>query len=157
MKVNDRYTLKPITDDDISFLFQLYTTIKEHEIGFLPLPEEQKKHLLKMQFNAQEAQFKEHYSGALHSLIMQKNKSIGRVNVLHAKKETRIIDISLMPDFQNNGIGGTIIKEITEDAQERGVPTTLHVAKDNPARLLYLRHGFEIIEDRGMHFFMEKS
>jgi ribosomal protein S18 acetylase RimI-like enzyme len=48
-----------------------------------------------------------------------------------------------------------LIKDLLTEAERAGKPVSLHVAKDNRARRLYERLGFETLEDTGIYFKME--
>jgi ribosomal protein S18 acetylase RimI-like enzyme len=66
--------------------------------------------------------------------------------------EIRIVDISLMPEARGQGIGAALLRDLFAEAGSRGQNVTIHVEKNNPARTLYARLGFKIVdEDRGAY------
>ena len=61
--------------------------------------------------------------------------------------EVRIVDKSLMPEARRLGIGGALLSVVLADAAPRGKSVSIHVEKNNPARTLYARLGFTILDD----------
>jgi ribosomal protein S18 acetylase RimI-like enzyme len=68
---------------------------------------------------------------------------IGRLSVDDSPDELLIIDLAIMPEWRNRGIGTALLKELQARAANAGKPLRLHVEIDNPARSLYERLGFE--------------
>jgi len=51
--------------------------------------------------------------------------------------------------FQRRGIGRGVLQALIKEATRDNMAMTVAVAKNNPARRLYLRHGFRVVyEDR---------
>lgn len=80
---------------------------------------------------------------------------MGNLIVIRAQKEIRLAEIALLSEDRNGGIGSRLIRDLTEEAKERGLALRFHVAKFNRAIRLYQRLGFTSIGDTGTHFFME--
>ncbi|OLL31848.1 GNAT family N-acetyltransferase [Burkholderia sp. SRS-W-2-2016] len=61
--------------------------------------------------------------------------------------------LQIAPAFQRRGIGEQVLRTILRAAAAESVPVALHVFKDNPAKRLYDRLGFEIVgaDDRQFH------
>lgn len=115
----------------------------------------QQEMLLKMQFNAQRQHYELAYEALEHSIILVGNRPTGRIMVFRSEREFVLVDVALLPDARGMGIGTALIADLLTDAERAGKPVSLHVAKDNRARRLYERLGFEIREDTGMYFKME--
>ena len=81
-------------------------------------------------------------------------KPAGRLYVHRTPSEIRIMDIALMPEFRNQGIGSRLLRQILDDGDRKGLPVTIHVEKFNPALELYKRLGFRMDEDRGVYLFL---
>ncbi|MCB9681611.1 MAG: GNAT family N-acetyltransferase [Alphaproteobacteria bacterium] len=47
------------------------------------------------------------------------------------------------PARQRQGLGAAVLGRVQAEASARGVPLWLSVHRDNPARRLYARHGFD--------------
>lgn len=63
--------------------------------------------------------------------------------------------INLLKDFQGNGIGKKILKDVLENNKKNTVRTILQVFKDNPAINLYKRLGFVIYDKTETYYRME--
>ena len=66
-----------------------------------------------------------------------------------AEDEIRIVDIALLPEFCNRGIGTTLLRGLQSEAAAAGKPLRIHVERFNPAMRLYERLGFRPVADRG--------
>jgi GNAT superfamily N-acetyltransferase len=53
-----------------------------------------------------------------------------------------LVDLAVLPSMQHRGIGRWALLELQQQARTLGLPLTLQVAADNPARHLYLRLGW---------------
>jgi RimJ/RimL family protein N-acetyltransferase len=63
--------------------------------------------------------------------------------------------IQIVPDYQGQGIGTSIITTILQEASEKAVPVELRVNKDNPdAERLYARLGFRRCGAEGDNYWM---
>jgi len=63
--------------------------------------------------------------------------------------------ICVLPEHQNRGIGTEVIRSIVAEAETQKMPLYLSVLKVNPARQLYERLGFRVIEETKHHFRMK--
>ena len=48
----------------------------------------------------------------------------------------------VLPTYQNQGIGSSLLRGLIGEAKSAGVPLRLTVLESNPARRFYERHGF---------------
>lgn len=148
-------TLRPITDDDQEFLYRLYTSTRAAEKELVDWTNEQWNEFLRMQFNLQHTQYMRNYEQPSFDVIMLDDTPVGRLYVNRVPVEIRIIDISLLPEYRNRGIGAGLMRNILREGNDRNIPVTLHVEKNNPALGLYQRLGFRIKGDQGVSWFME--
>jgi ribosomal protein S18 acetylase RimI-like enzyme len=58
------------------------------------------------------------------------------------------MDIALLPERRNRGIGGDLTRALLEFARRAGLKVTLHVEEENPAKRLYDRLGFEVVGEQ---------
>jgi GNAT superfamily N-acetyltransferase len=77
-----------------------------------------------------------------HTIIECDGASAGCVCLRREPDELRLIRLFVLPAFQNRGISSGILRELTREADERGLPIHLRVLRVNPAKRLYERHGF---------------
>src|SRR5204863_10048783 len=103
--------LRPITPEDMDFLCRVYASTRQDEMALVTdWSEAQKTAFLQMQFNAQHAHYAEHYAHAQFQIILLDGAPIGRLYVDRRVKEIRIVDISLLPEYRNRGIGSGLLK-----------------------------------------------
>lgn len=155
--LKERLSFRPITEQDVEFLYKVYAASREEEMALTGWNEQQKEEFLRMQFNLQHTQYLRNYANASFEIFFFDKVPAGRLYVDRREKEIRIIDIAVLPGFRRLGIGSTILKDLITEADEKNLPLNCHVERLNPARKLYERLGFKLKEDRGMHFFMEKE
>jgi ribosomal protein S18 acetylase RimI-like enzyme len=150
-------SLRPIGQEDQPFLLALYSSTRQQELAVLPWDEAQKAAFLQMQFDAQHAQYQEHYAGASFDIILVNGQPAGRLYVARWTGEIRIVDIALVPECCDRGIGTGLVRQLQSEAAAAGKPLRIHVERFNPALRLYQRLGFREIADRGVYLFMEWS
>lgn len=152
-----KLTLRPIRNDDLDFLYQVYASTREDELAPLPWTDSQKRTFLQMQFNAQHHYYQEQFAEASYQVILQDEQPVGRLYVDRGSDEIRIIDIALLSAARNQRIGSLLLQQILDEATRSGKSVVLHVEKNNPALRLYQRLGFQVKEDKGVYWFMQWS
>jgi GNAT superfamily N-acetyltransferase len=115
----------------------------------------EKSAFVEMQFRAQAQYYREHYPNTSFDVILHDGQEVGRLYVSRWPDEIRIVDIALLPDSCNRGIGTALLCQLQTEAQAAGKPLRIHVERFNPALKLYARLGFREIEDKGVYLFME--
>jgi len=153
--MNYNVTLRPITADDQEFLSGLYASTRQDEMALVDWPAEKKTEFLQMQFQAQHTFYMEQFIGAAFDLLVLNGQPIGRLYLDRRVDELRIIDIALLPECRNQGLGSRLMKGILAEAEAAGLPVRIHVEHYNPARRLYQRLGFKEIETNGVYYLME--
>ena len=150
-------SLRPITENDRDFLYNLYANSRETELAqvvWQQMPMD-KTTFLTSQFEAQHHHYTTNFIGANFSIVMWNDKPIGRFYIDHRQEEIRLLDIILLPEYRNQGIGSAFLTNILDEAKQMSVPVRLHVEYDNPAMNLYQRFGFYCLEDKGVYKLME--
>jgi len=148
-------TLRPITDDDLDFLYRVYTGTRAEELAQTDWPDEQKTAFLRQQFMAQHQYYQANYVGAQFQIIEEAGQPIGRLYVDRWEDQIRIIDIALLPEQRGRGIGTQLIDRILAEGRVVNLPVTIHVERFNPALQLYERLGFRVEEDKGVYLFLK--
>lgn len=144
-------TFRPIRDADLPFLNALYASTREDELRVVDWPEPQKTAFLDMQFEAQHHYYHENFPNAEFLVVERDGTAIGRIYLDRRPDEIRLIDIALIPEVRNQGLGEALLLELLDEAQEAALPVGIHVEQFNPAMRLYLRLGFEPVEDQGVY------
>ena len=147
--------LRPIRPEDQPFLYEVYASTRLEELAPLGWNADQQAAFLTQQFNAQHQYYQANYPGADFQIILVNDQPAGRIYVDRRIDEIRLIDIALLPEYRNGGIGSRLLKDLLAEAARAGKPVRIHVEKFNPALRLYERLGFSISDDRGVYWFME--
>jgi GNAT superfamily N-acetyltransferase len=147
-------SLREATDDDRAFLVVLYGSTRP-DLALVPLDDEQRDALVRMQFHAQDVHYRQTSPHADFDVIEIDGRPAGRLYVDRAAGDIRIIDITLMPEHRGIGIGRALIQELLDEAASTGRTASLHVAMGNVAEALYARLGFRLVADDGVYRLME--
>ncbi len=138
-----KYVLRNMTERDIDWLYNLRTkTMSKYIIdsGDQFTQESQTGRILK------------EYESI--KIVRVGNQDIGMFKVKRDSSEWSIIQIQLIPSFQRFGIGSDLVQSLQIEALKKKIPVFLSVLKVNPARHLYERLGFEIVEETGKSYTM---
>ena len=76
---------------------------------------------------------------------------------MHRKeKEIVLMDIALLPERQNEGLGTHFTRDLQQEATAGQLPIILHVEVNNPRAIqFYQRLGFEEVNHLSTHIKME--
>ena len=148
-------TLRLASRDDEPFLYELYCSTRAEEMAAWGLDQAQQKAFLELQFTARQRHYDIAFSGADHKIILCDDRPIGRMLVYRSEREIRLVDIALLSEHRNVGIGASLIQALLEEARSTGKSVTLHVDKLSRAARLYERLGFSVIGDTGGSYKME--
>lgn len=152
-----KISLRPITDDDLEFLFQLYASTREEEKALLAWEDAQWQAFLRQQFELQHAQYMHGYINPSFDLILVDGTPVGRLYVDRQAEELRIIDIALLPEYRRQGVGGTLLRGLLSEARASGRVAGLHVERDNPVLPFYERLGLQVVADKGVYLYMRAA
>ena len=154
-RLPESITFRPVCDADLPFLNALYASTREDEMRMVDWPESQKTDFLDMQFEAQHSYYHEQFPAAEFLVIEREGTAIGRIYLDRRQAELRLIDIALIPEVRNQGLGEALLRDLLDEARESDLPVGIHVEQINPAMRLYLRLGFQPIEDQGVYTLMK--
>lgn len=128
----------------MTFLRELYRSLRVHEFATLPWPCEQVRLFLDQQFDMQHRYYVATYPQADFLLIMLHGAPVGRLYLDVSRDLWCVIDIGIKPERRNAGIGSAIMGGVQRGARTMaGTGVLLHVACDNHgAQRLYRRLGF---------------
>ena len=88
-------------------------------------------------------------------LIYLNDTRVGMVKYQIHTDSLHINQIQIDPAHQNKGIGGAVLRQLTELAGPRDC--TLNVLKTNPAYALYQRLGFAVTGEDNFEFHMRRA
>lgn len=148
-------TLRPATEADRDFLLRVYSSTREDVLA-APWSDEERSRFLEMQFQAQTQDYQRRFPDSGHSVLVVDEEPVGRVWVGRWPDELRLLDIALLPEHRNHGVGTIVIRWLQDEARVAGLPLRHSVFKTNEGALrFYARLGFEVVEDFDMYVLME--
>jgi ribosomal protein S18 acetylase RimI-like enzyme len=140
-------TLRAVTDGDEAFLIKTYTSVRADELAQVPWSQEQREAFIKMQFDAQLLHYKTHNPNATYEIILLDTHAIGRLYVARRDQEIRILDLTILPEHRNRGIGTSLLKNLMTECVDADKPLTIYVENYNPSYRLFQRLGFNTIDE----------
>ena len=146
-------TLRAATPEDQEFLIQLFAATRD-DLALANLDKDQNQLLIELQFRARENQYRFAYPSATTSIILEGDKEVGSMIVNRGEHDIHLVDIALLPEHRNAGIGTRFVKELIDEASATNRIVRLQVFKTNPALHLYERLGFEQVADQSMYLEM---
>jgi len=148
-------TSRPERPEDEAFLREVYGSTREEELEASGLPLEMRAAFLNMQFKAQQQGYRNTFPQAEFHVILLGNQAVGRLIVSRAAGEWRLVDIALLPEHRNQGIGTALIQKLLAEAEAAAQPLRLSVIKGQRAFRLYQRLGFAKTGESGWRDLME--
>lgn len=139
------YTLRPACGSDFDFAWILY------EEPMKPLTVD-----LLGRWNdlAQMTVVKDAVGHPGTSIIVIQNVDIGWLQVLESPDALYLAQLYIHADLQNHGIGTAIVQDLSAEARQGGKALTLDVMRNNRARHLYERLGFQVVGESEHKFEM---
>lgn len=142
----DSIALRPVCDEDVDFLRDLYACTRDEELTRAGLDPAQCKAFTDMQFAAQSADYRRRYPNGNHDIILLGEKPIGRLYVGRSDAEIRILDVTILPDHRGAGLGSYLLGQLLDEARESSRRIQIYLDNDSPAVRLFERLGFVRIE-----------
>ena len=89
-----------------------------------------------------------------YQVIEIDNTVVGFMKIVISESEIYLGEIQISKDFQNQGIGTSLIQSLIQEAQTSNKKLWLKVLKGNPAQKLYQRLGFTNLKESSTHLIM---
>lgn len=136
------YELRPATCDDYTYCYRLtkrnmQDLFCKHWGGWVP------------------AEFRKGFVVENIAMVIIAGKRAGYLNIIREAAFIYIDNIQLSPAWQNQGIGTSLLNRLLD--AHSGISIRLTTFEDNPAKRLYERMGFVVLENHGMTVKMEKT
>ena len=148
--------LRPVTTEDDVFLLSVYGSTRSDELDQVEWAEGQREAFLEWQFDMQRREYDVRFPDAEYDVILIDNQPAGRIWIGRKDEEIRLLDIALLPQFQNRGAGTALINWLIDEATASGKRLRHMVfVLNNNAHRFYERLGFVEIEDMGGYKHME--
>jgi len=108
--------------------------------------------LLRIQFTGQQQSYGAQYPGG-NRIVLLNDQPIGRIWLHRGPAAHHLVDISLLPEFRNRGIGAALVNEAIARARAARVRLCCNVAVMNPASLrFHQRLGFQIVAQDEVYY-----
>lgn len=154
-----RVELRRATPEDAEFLLDVYASTRADEMALVNWDEATKRAFLKSQSEAQRRDYESNYPDADHQVVLVDGQRAGRIWVWRDDAEIHLLDIALLPEFQNRGVGTILLGRLIEESEATRVPLrhTVFLYNADAARF-YERLGFKKYGEMmgGMYINMER-
>ncbi len=157
MNQDPKITLRPVGDADDDFLLSVYASTRAEELAQVPWSPEQKDAFLRMQFSAQKQHYAAQYPRAKHDVIYMDQTQVGRLYLAPDVEAMHILDITILPQYRNSGIGSFLLGQIMDEARDAGKSVTIYVESFNPSLRLLERLGFRKDREEAFQLLMKRS
>ncbi len=148
--------LRSVAPHDDDFLVSLYASTRAEELDQVVWAEGQREQFIKWQFEMQRREYAQRFPDAEYDIILVDELGAGRVWIGEDEEQIRLLDIAILPEFQNRGVGTLLLERLIDEARPAGKPLRHMVfVLNNDAHRFYERLGFVIIEDLGAYKHME--
>jgi RimJ/RimL family protein N-acetyltransferase len=148
-------TLRDVRPEDEAFLLEVYASTRAEEMALVPWPEVQREAFVRMQFTAQDSHYHSKFPDADYKVILSADEPVGRIYLFRDEKEIRIIDVTVLPQRRNSGIGTGLIKTVMDEGSESARAVRIYVETVNPSQRLFARLGFVKIAEEGFNLLLE--
>jgi GNAT superfamily N-acetyltransferase len=148
-------SLRAVTAEDEGFLLEVYKSSRGEDLRELGWSEDRIREFLDMQYEAQQRFFESEYKRATDQIVLREGKLAGRLMVERRDHEIRCIDIALLSEHRNAGIGAFLIRDLQQEAKSASKPLRLQVIRFSRAVSFFERLGFVRTSETGTHFQME--
>ena len=142
--MNHQIRLRPATIEDQSFVDDLlYATMHEYVEATWPNDLEAQRHYY--QINK--------FDPANTRMIQVEDRNVGRISTTIRPDCVFIDEIHIAPEYQQQGIGRQVIKQVFLEAAEKRLPVRATVLTVNqPSQRLLFNMGFEIVGEKDHRF-----
>lgn len=139
-----KYYLRRVNSADRDFLYRLKTAcLKEYVAAIWGWNEAEQRRRFIANFDPVGSQ-----------IVVSFGRDIGQYAVELGPDEIFLSGLYLLPAYQGQGLGSQILRDLLLEARQSGRPVRLQVLVSNPARRLYERLGFAVIDETASHFIM---
>lgn len=151
-----KITLRPVVAEDDALLLSVYASTRADELARVPWSAGQKEAFVRMQFDAQKRHYAAEYPQAEHQIICADGSPVGRIYLDRGVDAFHILDITVLPQHRNRGIGSFLLRQVMQEAAAAGKAVTIYVENFNPSLHLFTRLGFQRAEEKGFHLLLKK-
>ena len=142
-----RISLRAATEPDYDFALQLYLDgIRTYAVPLMSWDDQEQAARFAQQWHIEEAE-----------IILHDGRPVGFLMSRVGEAEIALNQFYVAPDCQRQGIGSMVLDELMRRWRAAGKPVALGVLRTNPARLLYERFGFRVVEETPLKLLMRRE
>jgi len=130
------FRLRPASGDDFQFCWSLYCDLMK------PLTVELLQYWNEL---GQRRVVEESVTDSGTSIIGFSGSDIGWLQIMETPEELYLGQLYVTPSMQNRGIGTAVVRLLCDRASQERKLLSLEIMKNNRARLLYERLGFDTV------------
>ncbi len=149
MMTAPEYTLRPATPSDIEALYAIHRAgmreYVEATYGAWDEPAQREAFASKYADLASPAY-------ALEVVLVAGDEIAGYLHVEREQDKVLLANVRVAPEWQRRGLGAALVQGVISAATP--LPVELGVLRVNPARALYERLGFHVVEETATHYRM---
>jgi len=147
---------RPATPDDEPFLFDLFCAVRAHEFALMHLAEPLKQQLIQIQYTAQKEGYGAEFPDSSFEIVLDGERKVGRIWIARREDSFHLVDIAILPEAQNSGIGSNLVRELQREAELARKPVRLSVFRFNPGSVrFHERLGFTVTHEDAIQFHYE--
>lgn len=154
--------LRPATPEDAEFQFRLFVSAHADELTVPGWTPAQQAAFLKMQFQLRAHGYGTLYPHAVTSIGLLHGVAVAELIVQRDPASILVVDVSVLREYEvggmihsTAGLGRGLINGLIEEARQSGKPLLAQVLNTNRAMKLWLRMGFVVTGDDGVHAAIE--
>ncbi|MCA1633543.1 MAG: GNAT family N-acetyltransferase [Acidobacteria bacterium] len=152
-----RVELRPVAPEDEEFLLDVYASTRADEMALVDWTDEIKRAFLRSQLTAQRADYEARFPAADYRVILADGAPAGRLWTARTAEQIRLLDIALLPEFQNRGVGKLLLRALIEESERARLPLRHMVYQFNEGGMrFYERLGFTPVGTAGAYVEMER-
>lgn len=147
---------RPVGPGDEAFMLETYASSRRDETALMNWSAEQLDGFLRMQFQAQRADYERRFPESAHEIILHQGRPAGRLWTARIQGELRLLDIVLLEPYRRQGLATALIRRLQCQAAELGLALRLAVWKAHEHVIrFYQRLDFVPAGDMGIYLQME--
>jgi ribosomal protein S18 acetylase RimI-like enzyme len=134
---------RPEAGKDEAFLFSLFESVKRPVLARMPVDDDMKARLLRMQFRAMTQSYRASCPTGAFQVVMMDDAPIGQLITDNADDRVYVVYVALLPPWRQRGIGSALMRALLNQAQALDLGCEATVAVDNiPSLRLWAGLGF---------------
>lgn len=138
-------TLRSAVESDLPYLLALRRETMDAHLATAGLPHDDEAHMARILYHFEDAR-----------IVMLDGAAAGLLKAYRDDDAWYVVQVQVAAPYRGQGLGERLLLSVLRQADAAGLPTRLDVLRANPARRLYERLGFRIVDDQGTQYHMQR-